>query len=275
MPLTPQQQFLIDFKLDQVPATLGLNVSDSAAALLLGLNQADFNVEVAKVCAEVEEAAQALLKEAEVAEAVAAWTLARKTTLLFLGDSITAMRRSYAEILNAMLKQARPEVQLDFINLAQSGFTSGNGLQDTYTVYLSKQPDCAFIFFGANDSTHVEGIQGRTLVSLDEYKDNLRQIVAAFQQHTRARVVLFTPTPVVESAANAAYNAMRLFYSNDTAAKFADATRALAKSESVLCLDLWMHFGSPPEAKQFGADGLHPNLEGQKEIVRYLLKTIS
>lgn len=274
MALTSQQQFLIDFRLYQVPTTLGLDVPPAAAALMLGVSEEAFTAELAKVSAEVEQAAHGLLADAEVSQALKNWNLAHETTLLFVGDSITALRRSYAEILNVMLKKARSEVNLRFLNVAQSGFTSANGLQDTYTSYLEKNPDWVFILFGTNDAQHIESITGRSLVSLNEYGDNLRAIVNAFQQHTKARIMLITPPPLIEETANVMYGGLKIAYGNSTVFHYADAARKLAGELSIPCIDLFALFGENADPNKFSSDGLHPNLAGQGEIVRQLLRQL-
>lgn len=52
MSLTAEQQFLIDFKLYQVPATLGVNLPPAVAEVLSGVSQADFEAEVKTMAAE-------------------------------------------------------------------------------------------------------------------------------------------------------------------------------------------------------------------------------
>jgi lysophospholipase L1-like esterase len=275
MSLTAQQQFLIDFRLDQMPALMGLNIPDDVAAEMLGIPSDEFNSEVQKVVSEMQGAAQQLLAEPDVAYALASWELAPATSLLFVGDSITALRKSYAEIFNVMLQRARSDVHLTVNNLAQSGFTSAAALQDTYTAYLIKNPDWVFILLGTNDAQHVEGIGGRTLVSLNEYRDNLRAIVNAFQQHTRARIIQITPPPLIEKTANATYGGLKIAYSNATVSQYADTARALARELSIPCVDLFEVFGANADLSKFGPDGLHPNLAGQMEIVRALSKTVT
>src|SRR5919108_3582299 len=81
MPLTAQQRFLIDFRLYQVPSTLGLEVPPAAAALMLGISETEFNAEVARVAAEVEQAARVLLDDANASRALEAWGLTSPTTL--------------------------------------------------------------------------------------------------------------------------------------------------------------------------------------------------
>jgi lysophospholipase L1-like esterase len=166
-------------------------------------------------------------------------------------------------------------VTLDFQNVADSGFTSGNALQDTYTSYLGKNPDWVFIFYGTNDAQHVEDVNGRTLVSLNEYGENIRAMVKALQKYTKARIVLITPPPIVDALANAAYGGLHIGYSTATVSQYADAVNGLARELALPCVDLITLFGVPPDEKYFGPDGLHPNLAGQMEIVRVVLAAIA
>lgn len=52
MSLTAEQQFVNDFKLCQVPATLGFNMPQAAAEGMLGVSQADFEAAVKRMAAE-------------------------------------------------------------------------------------------------------------------------------------------------------------------------------------------------------------------------------
>ncbi len=274
MALEPHQQFLVDFKFDQVPATIGLNISDSVAAEMLGISAADFDAEIQKIGEEVNAAATQLLAEPDVARGIAKWELGESPTVMFAGDSITALRRSYAEILRVMLTRAQPDVKLNFQNVADPGFTSGNALQDTYTTFLSKNPAWVFVFYGTNDAQHVESVEGRSLVSPEEYRNNIRAIVKAFQTHTAARMVLIAPPPLLDKQANEAYGKKHIAYSTATVAKYAGVMKEVAAEAGLPCVDLFALFGTPPDAKYFGPDGLHPNLAGQMEMVRAVLRSI-
>jgi lysophospholipase L1-like esterase len=275
MPLDSHQEFLIDFKLYDVPELVGFEIPATAAAQMLGVSQADFDARVQVSAQSVRAAAAALAAEAEVATALRDWDLGSRATVMTVGDSITAYRQSYAELLSVLLAHARPDAPLEFLNVAESGHTTANALQETYTRYLAKQPGWVSVLYGANDATHIEGETGRTLVTLDEYASNLREIVRAFRAHTSAKMVLLTAPPVVEARSDAAYGALHLAYRNATLAGFAGAVRDGAKAEQVRCVDLFALFGVPADETLFGPDGLHPNLAGQGMIAREFLRHTS
>jgi len=197
--------------------------------------------------------------------------------VLAVGDSITTYRYSYARILAAMLDIRRGEEGIRFVNVGQSGYTSSLGLETTYSQNLAYQPDWVFIMLGISDCKQFGGGQSRTLVSLDEYRVNMSLIVDAYHRFTDARIVLLTPTPVVESTtdANPDFAAMRLSWRNTNLAACTEIIRNLADENDLGRVDLMAVFGLDPDPDLLLANGLHPNPTGQQIILEKTLQHLS
>ena len=118
-----------------------------------------------------------------------------------VGNSITTYRYGYAEILRALLTVVEPEPPVQFYNHGRSGYTSTHGLEHTYMIYVPQKPDWVFLKYGANDMKRFGGANGKLLVSVPEYIDNMTHIIDAFLQGG-AKVIALTPTPIVESIVN-------------------------------------------------------------------------
>jgi lysophospholipase L1-like esterase len=274
--LAPEITFLIDFNLHWVPAALGLDVPPEAAAAMFNIIEAQFLAYTSQVEAEVNRIAANFLTQPDLAQIIDGWSIPAGGKVMAIGDSITTYRYSYARLLAAMLDQRRPADQIQFVNVAQSGYTSTHGLENTYTQFLAQQPHRIFIMFGANDCKRFGSPATKTLVSAEEYRANLAGIVEAFIRHTPARPVLLTPTPVVEDLVNENpdYAAMRMIWDNTDIGACAAAVHDLAGQHQLPVVDLFDAFGPSPQPALYLADGLHPNSLGQQLILKQVLQVV-
>jgi lysophospholipase L1-like esterase len=271
MTLSAETQFLIDFNVHDVAAALGLPIPPEAAALMYGISLDELNTYQAEVDAALAVTAAQMAAQPETRHFIEKFTAGQ--TVLCIGDSITTYRYSYAHLLRHLLQGRGVQV----INRGYSGYTSTHGLELTYTQFLAHQPDWVFIKYGVNDCKRFGGRSERTLVSLDEYANNLRNIIGAFQQHTTARMVVLTPTLVAEEVVNSNPDimAMRLTWDNDDLVTRGEAALAVAQETDVMGVDLRGVLGSPPEATLLCPDGLHPNANGQRIIMGKVLNTLN
>ena len=275
--LAPETIFAIDFNLHWVPAALGLEVSPAAAAAMLGISASEFSGYIALAEAQVQRTAAMLLKDPELTRAVDQMVLPVEGLVMTVGDSITTYRFSYARILAAMLAIRRPNDQIRFLNVAQSGYTSTHGLESTFTQFLGYQPDVVFIKFGVNDCKLFGGPQGKLLVSFEEYQANMTGIVDAFLTYSPARPILLTPAPIIEDVVNnnSDFQAMRMSWSNVEIKARADFLRTLAAQRDLAVVDLMELFGVSPNPDFYLPDGLHPGPIGQTLILESVLRVLA
>lgn len=272
MTLSAETQFLIDFNFHDVAAALGLPLPPEAAALMYGITLDELNTYQVEVDAALAVTVGQMAAQAETMRFIEKFRAGQ--TVLCIGDSITTYRYSYAHLLRHLLQARGVQV----INRGYSGYTSTHGLELTYTQFLTQQPNWVFIKYGVNDCKRFGGRSERTLVSLDEYTTNLRNIIGAFQQHTTTRIIVLTPTLVVEEIVNSNPDimAMRLTWDNDDLQTRGEAALAVARETDALGVDLrGVLVGSPPDAALLCPDGLHPNAKGQRIILEKVLNTIN
>ena len=275
--LSPEVTFRIDFHTYRVPAAQGIDVPPAAAAAMLGITEAQFEHHAADAASRVKQMAGVLLSRQEIARAVERLPVPVGGTVMAVGDSITAYRCSYAELLAAMLPLRRPGDRLRLINAALSGYTSAQGLEYVYRYCLPQQPDLVFVMYGVNDSKHYGSSQARMLISNEDYRANMAAIIQAFNGYTSARLVLLTPAPVLEEviAALPDFAARRLSWRNADLQERAGLVRRLAEDYSLPCVDLMAAFGPNPDPSFYLPDGLHLGPTGQQVILEQLLKAIS
>jgi lysophospholipase L1-like esterase len=231
----------------------------------------------AQIATAVDEMARQFLADPSLASVIDNWQIPTGGTVMAVGDSITTYRYSYARILAAMVLIRRAGDAFRFVNFGQSGYTSTHGLETTYTQNLAAQPHWVFIMFGVNDCKQFGGSNARTLVSIDEYRANMTEIVNAFLKFNHARPVLLTPTPVVTQITNSNpdFEAMRMTWDNKNLAACSDIIRDLAGQRQLPLIDLFETFGAYPDPAYFLADGLHPNPAGHKIIVQKVLAALA
>ncbi len=270
-PLPEVTRFLIDFNVHAVASALGLPIPAEAEALMYGVEAAELAAYQAEIDAELVQTAQTFHAHRGITALKTLLPAGKR--ILCIGDSITTYRRSHARLLQHLLTPHG----IDVVNRGFSGYTSTHGLELTYTQFVSLQPDLVVIKYGVNDCKQFGRIPGQTLVSSTEYASNLRHIIAAFQQHTQARIVVLTPTPVIEAVVNANpdIQAMQLTWSNAVLHQFADVALTAADEASALGVDVYHVFGHTPDAALYCADGLHPNAAGHTRLLAYVLERIS
>ena len=274
--LSPETTFMIDFNAHWVPAAQGLDVPPVAAAAIHNITEAQFSAYLARVEKEVNDTAAGLLGEPDMAQTIGNLPIPQDGTLMAIGDSITTYRFGYARLLQAMFTLRRPNDALRFLNVAQSGYTSTHGLENTYSQFLGYQPDWVFIMFGANDCKRFGGSQAKTLVSPAEYRHNMTGLVEAFMNFTAARLVLLTPCPVIEVVVNhnPDFAAMRMTWDNANIQACAEVVRELAGRHELPLVDLMDAFGTEPDPALYLPDGLHPGPEGHRLIVERVVAAL-
>lgn len=278
LPVSSDIAFQIDFNFQQVPSALALDISAEAAAALLGITAEQFSTYADFACAECANVARDLLEKPGTAEAIDQLKQPRLSSvsrILTIGDSITTYRYGYAEILRALLSLVNPEQPVDFINYGRSGYTSTHGLEHTYTQYLANKPEWVFIKYGANDMKHFGEPSAKTLVSTEEYAANMAQIVAAFLKGD-ARVVLITPTPVVEAATNTSsdYSLMQMTWNNADFQTCANALHNIAEQHHIPLVDLVALYTVNPDPALYLPDGLHPGALGHRILIENALHAV-
>ena len=125
-----------------------------------------------------------------------------KPTLCFFGDSVThgefeftngfkeSVQKPELVYHKLLADRIRAELgrEIHVINAGVGGNFSGDGLKRMQADVLDKKPDFCCVMFGTNDVTNArKGAQ-----ALEEYKGNLRQIIAALRK-ANIEVALMTP----------------------------------------------------------------------------------
>lgn len=122
---------------------------------------------------------------------------AENAHLVAIGESTTADRLSWFEILSTLVQAHRPDLRLRFTNLAVSGATTTEVLA-TLPVIRRHEPDWLFCMLGANDSQRLDAPDGPLLVSPEETRRNLTELRQRALPNGDAAWVWLTSTRIDE-----------------------------------------------------------------------------
>ncbi|MCA0453685.1 MAG: GDSL-type esterase/lipase family protein [Chloroflexi bacterium] len=277
--LSDDNIFQMDFNFQQVPSALAVNIPVEAAALMLDITAVQFTAYTDYAFGQCTAVAQKLLEKPEWAEAIRKLKAPRDghiSTIMTVGDSITTYRYGYAEILRALVGLVDPEQPIQFYNHGRSGYTSTHGLEHTFTQYLAQKPDWVFLKYGANDTKRFNGSGGKLLVSIEEYTANFTAIVDGFLS-VGSRIILITPSPVVESIVNndPGMAAMSITWDNADIQACADALKRIAGERGIPLVDLVSLYSTKPDPVLYCPDGLHPGPAGHQILIEHVLNSIN
>lgn len=240
------------------------NVAPSAQAAILGLDplesdelRAEFETHVA--------AGAALLDAGSVAWVRSRWI---GRTISCYGDSITADRQSWAELLRAALG---PDVRVH--NHGRAGDTTADLIARFHDAVAPTMPDAVIVMIGTNDARRYSGdIEGRTgygemLVGDVQTSGNLRELQRLIDSAPGRRGYWLTPPPVIDDriASHPSGRLAHSLWSRRDIARKADLVRTAFPH----AVDTARAFaGAGPLDALLLDDGLHPSLSGQVAIAR-------
>jgi lysophospholipase L1-like esterase len=96
--------------------------------------------------------------------------------------------------------------------------------------------------------------------------------VQALQSQTHARVILLTPTPVVEALANHLPPGFhhRMRWNNADLRKYGDGLGEIGNAHDAPVIDMFTIFGTPPDHAYFLDDGVHLNAAGERLMLEQI-----
>ncbi len=196
--------------------------------------------------------------------------------IVFAGDSITdAGRREvnqpwglgYVNQVRDLVVARYPALHLRFVNRGVSGDTTRHLLARWRSDVLAEQPDWLALMIGINDVWRAFD-RLDDAVSLPQYQDNLRKLLAAAQTQTSARLILMTPYMIEPDrtqpmrAAMDRYGAAVKEVAADFGAVVVDTQAAFDRALELTAAELW------------SVDQIHPNGPGHAIIALAFLQAV-
>lgn len=200
--------------------------------------------------------------------------------ILFQGDSITdAMRdktdchdmgQGYARFVSAMIADAFPDTEFEFVNLGINGNRSDQLLARTSADIIDIQPDIVSILIGVNDVWHRYTHEESANNSDEQYEANYRTILERIRKETNAKIMIIEPfmigAPDKEHMREEINRIITI--ARRLADEYADAFLPMAQifAESVK---------TAPASVCYSLDGIHPEPDGACLIAQNYLSAIS
>lgn len=270
--ITADQERMLQFFHYEKMLALMPGLSEGLLATLNGFSLDDYRAIRAGFAEQARATARELLADGDFAALVDRLPFAPGAVVAAIGDSITDDLQSWLEILRHLLDLRRPGDKIQIINAGISGETTMQLLARFFAV-ADRDPAWIICFAGTNDARRHGRRPRKTLVSLDESERNLRELRHLGATQTTAKWLWITPATVIEEqiAADPFLSGRQVMWRNDDLRAVADAVR----QQPDLHVDLQPLFGTPADPGLLLSDGLHPNLSGQKVIVRAVVEALA
>jgi len=270
-----QVSYLVQFiQPEKALATLpgAANLSDALLAPLFDLDAETYGSLKRAFAENARRAAADLLADDAFAAEVDALPFAPGEVVVGLGDSITAERQSWLEILRHVLELRRPEDELRVVNAGVSGETTTQ-IITRFAEVVALAPQWVVAKMGTNDARRHGEAATEPLVSPEETARNLELLRHYAATETRARWVWMTPATVIEAQIREDWflSAGGLSWRTEDLGAVSEAV--LRQPDPVV--DLRDVLGRPARKELLLSDGLHPSLEGQKAILRRLVGVLA
>ena len=200
--------------------------------------------------------------------------------ILFQGDSITDalrdrsdchdMGQGYAKFASAMIADAFPDIEFEFVNLGIGGNRTDQLLARTTEDIINIQPDIVSILIGVNDVWHRYLHHENAQNTDEQYEANYRTILERIRKETNAKIMMIEPfmigAPDKEHMRDEINHVIAI--ANRLADEYADAFLPMAQifAESLK---------TAPATVCYSLDGVHPEPDGACLIAQHYLSTVS
>ena len=208
---------------------------------------------------DVQKRAAQMLAEANCAALIDQLPLRDSCRVVAVGDSITADRLGWADLLFAMFRQTARLSTVTGINLGLGGSTTHDTIE-RFDVVSALKPDWILILVGTNDAREHPSLPGERLLSRSETWRNLG-VIRQLADATSATTIAMTPPRAADTVVG---SGLPFAWREDEIAN----TAAAIRESFAHVIDL--HEVIAPDGC-LEEDGLHPTCDCQDSIARAVL----
>ena len=210
--------------------------------------------------------AAALEARAGVRSALATISPPADQRIVAIGDSVTADRTGWFELLAALT--APDPGGPAWINLGVSGNTSAD-LLARYDLLVAARPTRVLLLTGTNDAREHAG--GVKMASAPEFGRNLAALLAAIARDLAVPVTLITPPAADQGRIALEFAGQAVSWQADDIAEIARIVRTV----DAACVDIHAAMTDFGAAGLLEGDGVHPNGAGQQLIAAMVLARLA
>lgn len=270
--IDPQMQFMVRLMQPQklLPPLPGVQLA--LEAQLLGLTGEQFDAVLRQVADDRNRAADELLADPEIVASIDRLPFSANDTVVGLGDSLTADRCGWFDILAAAVNARRANDSLHFVNAGVSGDSTVQMLA-RLPAMLSQRPRWILSLAGGNDARRFGDAESPAQLPLETTIRTLQAMRALALKSGVPNWLWITP-PGISHVAAARSPLWQAFSTYWRAQDIADIANAVAALEGPVC-DLRDAFAGSRLEGLLLDDGIHPNIEGQTLIARSVISRLS
>jgi acyl-CoA thioesterase-1 len=189
--------------------------------------------------------------------------------IVAVGDSITADRIGWFELLMASIDLAGNH-EMSMRNLGVSGNTSADVLE-RFDLLEAAKPTLVLLMVGTNDARSHGRARGHRMATTHETERNLRALIDLITVDLNAAVRLITPPAVDQRRIATFFAELPLRWHANAVAEVADTVRKVDPN----CVDIHAAMDAYGLDDLLESDGVHPNLAGQKFILRTVVERLA
>lgn len=267
---SPMLEKLIRFQRTENALPFARNLDAQTLADIFGTQESEYRSVLDDLDRRRAQAAARIAASPTVDANLRALPFAQNAHLVAIGESTTADRLSWFEILRTLFKTYRPDLQLHMTNLAVSGATTGQALS-MLPALRRMAPDWVFCMLGTNDSQRFDSCDGPLLVSPAETTRNLTELRTRAVPNDDVRWVWLTPTTVDEDriARFPFFAGSGISWSNDDLMQL---TPMLPTGDDLVIDSPTAIPADDPDA--LADDGLHPNPAAHEALAAQVFRSL-
>ncbi len=200
--------------------------------------------------------------------------------ILFQGDSITDagrdfrnyynMGNGYPKYASALIREAFPGADIEFINQGISGNRTDQLFDRLYPDAIALHPDVISILIGINDIWHRHDAKCPIKTTNRQVEANYRAILERLKSETDAKIVMLAPF-LLDNEEKESWR--------PELDAILPIIRGLADEFADVYIPLDKHFSealkTQPEPKYYSGDGVHPNANGAAFIGKLYAEAVS
>jgi acyl-CoA thioesterase I len=207
-----------------------------------------------------------MLTDDRYRDAVATLPFRAGDRIVAVGDSITADRLGWFDLLAATVDLAgKPQATL--INLSVSGNTTADALE-RFDLLEAAQPSRVLLMLGTNDARAHGRTRHHRMVTPPETERNLRALIDLITHDLHASITVVTPPAIDQDRVDTFFAGAPLHWRAAAVAEVAAAVRKAAPD----AIDLHETAHAHGVNDLLEADGVHPTPTGQRIILTRIIE---
>lgn len=264
--------YLIQFLRPEKKYPLLPGVSDpEAVADFIGIEYGEYQSVLENFQKQVNMAAEELLKDEEIQKAIENLPFENDDTIVLIGDSVSDDRQGWFQILQAALNLQIEKADFKWIDASIGNETTTQAMLRLSRDVLSREPDWVFLAFGNDDAQRPHIHEGRTVISLAEFWENIGTMEEALNQQLENPLVWITPTPPITEM----MVQVPLFHGVLHEDDLQEYREVIAGKTGYIVDPTGSRMGNPPEAWNYMSDGFHHSIAGHVNTAKEVIKLLA